>query len=348
MLVWQAVLSSCALASVPADDSNWRFFTEIHADLRSDLDPKSNQDASNTSAAAGVLYQRRLRRINVLGEVYAANDTGEVERLQIGWPMGRGQTLWLGRFFNPIGYWNVRYHHGSYLSPSIHRPAIMEYENKGGILPMHSSGVMLEGELPLAGHALQYQLAAGEGPELSDHGELKPLDILDPGATEYDRSLAARLSMRQTGAAPMETGLFVNHTIIPSRLGSVTEIDQKIFGAFFYANWSPLEMLWTFYTATNTVTDTGVTQQGSFGGGFVHLGYTINHLWRAYVTFEEIQRASDDPYLTLFPNFVIARNLAGLRLNFRKNQSLSFEMLDSKLSQGSHIHTSVQWSAMFN
>jgi hypothetical protein len=36
-----------------------------------------------------------------------------------------------------------------------------------------------------------------------------------------------------------------------------------------------------------------------------------------------------------------------LRLSFRKNQSLSFEIQDSKLAEGSHMHTSVQWSANF-
>ena len=341
-----AMLSGSVQAG-EAEQHNWQFFAELHADLRSDLDPQSNQDASDTSAAAGVLYRQDFAHIKLLGEAFDSDNNAELKRLQLGWPMGDDQTLWLGRFYNPIGYWNVHYHHGSYLSPSAHRPEIFAYEDKGGLVPTHLTGMMLTGRLPLVDHTFGYHIAAGEGPELSDKGELKPLDILSPSSTERDRSLTARLSLSQGGASPMETGVFVNHTIIPAKLGSVIEVDQKLFGAFLHVDWSPLETQWTLFTITNTVTQTSGAQQGVFSGGNVWLGYTVNHYWTAYVSFDQLQYVKDDPYLTLFPNFVIARNLAGLRLDFRKNQSLTFEILDSKLMEGSHMHTSVQWSALF-
>lgn len=332
----------------PVKQNNWRFFADLHADLRSDLDPKSTQDASDTSADAGVLYHRDLTRAKLLGEAFVSDDEGEIKRLQLGWVFSDEQTLWLGRFYNPVGYWNVHYHHGGYIAPAMHRPSLVEYEDKGGILPMHTTGALLEGTMALAEHTLGYQFAVGEGPELNDKGKLEAADIVNMGATEHDRSLTARVSLMQGGASAMETGVFVNRTIIPAKLAGISEIEQKLFGAFFYANWSPLEAIWSLYTVTNTVKQAGSEQQGSFSGGYVRLGYSINKLWTAYIRMEDVQRAGDDPYLSLFPNFVIDRNLAGLRLNFRKNQSLSFELLQSKLNEGSHMHTSVQWSAMFN
>jgi hypothetical protein len=340
------MLTGSTVFAEPLND-NWQFFAEIHADLRSDLDPKSNQDASDASAGVGVLYTRDFAHAKFLGEAFASDDEGDIQRLKLGWKVNENHTLWMGRFYNPLGYWNVHYSHNTYFSPSIHRPSLVEYEEKGGILPMHISGLLLQGKTLLGGHKLGYHLAAGEGPELNDKGKLEPVDIIKTGSNEHDTSLAARISLIQEGASPSEAGIFVNRTTIPAQLGSITEVKQKIFGAFYYANWSPWRAIWSLYTVTNKVKQSGSEQEGSFSGGYAQFVYTINHLWTAYARIENVQSVSNDPYLSLFPDFIIDRNLGGLRLSFRKNQSLSFEIQDSKLAEGSHMHTSVQWSANF-
>src|SRR5207253_1865158 len=44
-----------------------------------------------------------------------------------------------------IGYWNNAYHHGEALQPTIGRPGLFEFEDGGGMLPIHATGLEVSG-----------------------------------------------------------------------------------------------------------------------------------------------------------------------------------------------------------
>lgn len=330
-----------------SDQGRLFFYPGIHADFRSDLDPDSHQDASDAGAEADFIYKKDINNISVMAEAYATHDDGDIQRLQLGWRLSDDTTVWLGRFYNQIGYWNTEYNRGSYNELSIHRPSIMDYESDGGILTTHLTGVFAEQKNMYQNMAVSFILAVGQGPELTKDAKLEALSLLHSGDTENDTSVTARIAFEVESPFMLKTGLFTNQTTIPSRLGLITEVDQRIFGGYFHSQLSQWSLTWMLISVSNNVKDQNVTQSSSFGGGYAQISYAINHHWTTYVRIEDIESVDHDAYLMLFPDFVIDRNLLGLRLNFRKNQAITFEVLDSDLISGDHFHTAVQWSAMF-
>ena len=324
------------------------FYPEIHADFRSDLDPNSDQDASDTGVTAALIYTKEMHDFSLLTEAYATDDDGDLQRLQLGWHYSTDGSVWLGRFYNPIGYWNTQHHRGLHNEISVHRPSIVEFENEGGILPMQLLGLYIEQVHHYENIARVITLAAGAGPELTKDAKLEAKSLLDPGDTESDISMTARLDFELHSPFYLSSGLFISRSTIPSHLGSITEVDQRIFGGYFNSRWSDWSLTWMLCSVTNDVKSSAAEQQSSFGGGYVQLSHQLDQHWTAYARVEDIASQNSDVYLSLFPDFIVDRNLVGLRLDFRKNQALTFEILDSNLISGDHFHTSVQWSAQFD
>lgn len=324
------------------------FYPEIHADFRSDLDPNSNQDASDTGITAALIYRKDSDKFSLLGEAYATDDDGDMQRLQLGWHYSESGTLWLGKFYNQIGYWNTVHHRGLYHEMSVHRPSIVEYEVDGGILPMLLTGMYVEQKSAYENLAVTFSFAAGKGPELTKDAKLEAFSLFNPGDTENDLSMTAKIAFDIAAPFELKTGLFVSHSTIPSRLGLISEVEQHVFGGYFHSQWSQWSLTWMLNTVSNNVKTLTAAQTSSLGGGYVQLGYKINRHWTGYARIEDMENPNNDVYLNLFPDFVVDRNLFGLRLDFRKNQAITFEILDSDLVSGDHFHTSVQWSAVFD
>ncbi|HLA33442.1 MAG TPA: hypothetical protein VJ001_01095, partial [Rhodocyclaceae bacterium] len=94
--------------------------------------------------------------IELIFEVNDGELATDLERLQIGYAFNDAATVWLGRFHTPYGYWNTAFHHGAQIQTSVSRPVFLDFEDKGGILPSHTTGVWLNGGLPLGPGKLGY------------------------------------------------------------------------------------------------------------------------------------------------------------------------------------------------
>ncbi|MEQ1807290.1 MAG: hypothetical protein ABL900_18075 [Burkholderiaceae bacterium] len=104
---------------------------------------------------------------------YGADGAGEIdaERMQLGYVLDDSMTLWAGRFHTPIGLWNTAYHHGANLQTSIYRPRFIDFEDKEGVLPVHSVGVWGSGKIGLGQEKLSYDAYLANGPTIR-HGRL--------------------------------------------------------------------------------------------------------------------------------------------------------------------------------
>ena len=325
----------------------WELYPSFHADFRSDLDPNSQEDASNTAGTLAFLYEREFGSFSFLGEAYASDDEGAIERYKLGWKISDAYSLWVGRFYNPVGYWNTEYHHGVQNEQSIHRPSIVEYEINGGIIPTSMVGTYLEGKSVNGDLSINYILAVGKGPELTEEGELEAYNLGDSQKSGSAKSLTAKLGFQIKQPFILKTGLFVNHNTISSRMTGITDVEQSIFGGYFHSEWASWILTWEMYSISNTVETPSARNQFSFTGGYAQVGYRFDQYWVGFIRVEDIEGSDSDAYLALFPNYIIDRNLVGLRLNFRKDQAVTFGILDSALVTGSHVHTAVQWSAKF-
>jgi hypothetical protein len=87
----------------------------------------------------------------------------EVERLYLGYNFHKLFTLKVGRFHSPLGYYTGTWHHGFYLMPVIRRPFIIEFEEFGGPLPIHSIGFEAEGSAEIGEFQPGYVINVGNG-----------------------------------------------------------------------------------------------------------------------------------------------------------------------------------------
>ena len=87
----------------------------------------------------------------------------DVERLLLQYSLNDYFNLAVGRYHTDIGFYNTAYHHSAWLQTAVGRPFLFEFEDKGGILPIHNVGASLSGQIPSGSLGLHYVAEVGNG-----------------------------------------------------------------------------------------------------------------------------------------------------------------------------------------
>ena len=87
----------------------------------------------------------------------------DVERLLLTYSFNDFLHIGVGRFHSAIGYYNTAYHHSTWLQTTTGRPFLFEFEDNGGILPIHNVGATASGRIPSGHLGLQYVAEVGNG-----------------------------------------------------------------------------------------------------------------------------------------------------------------------------------------
>jgi hypothetical protein len=109
-----------------------------------------------------------------------------------------------GRFHTDLGYYSTTYHHGAWLQTAIGRPTIVQFEDSGGILPIHMTGVSLYGAIPSGPWNLQYRLEVGNGLDYSSNPNVNPVQQVVSFSDSKAVNLA--LSIRPEGLPGVQIG----------------------------------------------------------------------------------------------------------------------------------------------
>lgn len=72
-------------------------------------------------------------------------------------------NLSVGRYHTAIGFYNTAYHHSTWFQTTTGRPLMFEFEDRGGILPIHNVGVSATGRIPSGSLGLHYIAEVGNG-----------------------------------------------------------------------------------------------------------------------------------------------------------------------------------------
>jgi len=89
----------------------------------------------------------------------------DVERYLLTYSQNEYFNLSAGRYHTAIGYYNTAFHHSTWLQTTTGRPLLFEFEDKGGILPIHNVGVEAYGGIPSGSLGLHYVAELGNGRE---------------------------------------------------------------------------------------------------------------------------------------------------------------------------------------
>ncbi|HTT19621.1 MAG TPA: hypothetical protein VMG82_11770 [Candidatus Sulfotelmatobacter sp.] len=89
----------------------------------------------------------------------------DVERYLLTYSHNEYFNLSAGRYHTAIGYYNTAYHHSTWLQTTTGRPLLFEFEDRGGILPIHNVGLEAYGSIPSGSLGLHYVAEVGNGRE---------------------------------------------------------------------------------------------------------------------------------------------------------------------------------------
>lgn len=311
----------------------------------------NSQDASDTPQnGAEILvdffFTGQYREWRLLGEAVASNDNRELARFMVGRVTPGGNQIWLGRYHTALGFWNHKFHHGTYLQPTIHRPSLIEFEHHGGVIPAHATGLTLAGNRELNGRILGYTLEFGLGPSLNNSGRLIPFKLLDRGDGEHDLSVTAKLTSYSADDPFDDSGLFAGHITMPAQAANIREVQQTVLGA--YTNYTVGPTLWRasgFYVANTLRLAGGAGKDESFAYAYIQPEYSYNTIWTYYGRWEKSFGAKNDLYIQQVPSFIIERALLGARYQMNGSQALKFELANLEQYGQRFNSMEVQWSA---
>lgn len=310
--------------------------------------PAGDEKKRDGAAELDLFYTADIDRVRLLAEVFGranGDDELEIERLQAAWKIAPESRIWLGRFHNPIGYWNTEFHHGTFLQTSISRPALIDFEDDGGVLPMHLTGALLEGAVTRSGAVWRYDVALGVGPEMNDG--LHALEIHRPGDGGHHGAAALRLSW-QAADSRNSLGLFAGWYDIPGAGITPADINQRLMGLFAHLEFdSGTELLTAVYDVENELSLSGTSTRDSFRSGHLQLEQDLGANLALYARGEGLHSATADPYLNLFGALVRERQVVGLRYELARNQAIKIEFSKNDLPAEQYDRVTIQWSAVY-
>lgn len=348
---WRLFLAAIAVSAIGAQpcvaqsQSEYLLFPFVQGSYLDGLAEESLLDEYDYDFGLDLFAAIENRGFVFLGEALLTREEQDIERLQVGWRIGSSKA-WLGRFHNPIGYWNTQFHHGDYLQTSITRPAIVEYEDDNGIFPLHLAGLLVEGVREHDNRGLGYAFAVAVAPELAD--ELEPFDVLDPSSASGGLALAVNVYRQPLVYGPNQYGLFANFTEIPASERGIAEIRQVIAGGYWNWESEAWRLLGSTFYVRNELDQPSTSQSDDFVAGYLQAERQLNDEWTVFGRFEKTAASSNDIYLELFPAYARERLLAGLRLNLLDRHALKFEVSNNRGQDDRYWQFMLQWAAMFS
>jgi hypothetical protein len=102
---------------------------------------------------------------NIYGKTRGENNSFgvDVERMLLQYSRNDYFNLSVGRYHTAIGYYNTAYHHSTWFQTATGRPFLFQFEDRGGILPIHTVGVSASGQIPSGRLGLHYVAEVGNG-----------------------------------------------------------------------------------------------------------------------------------------------------------------------------------------
>jgi len=87
----------------------------------------------------------------------------DVERFLVQYSYNDYLNVEAGRWHTAIGYYNTAFHHSTWFQTTTDRPFLFDFEDRGGILPVHTVGVSASGLIPSGRLGLHYVAEVGNG-----------------------------------------------------------------------------------------------------------------------------------------------------------------------------------------
>jgi hypothetical protein len=287
---------------------------------------------------------KSLIEIAFEGEADKGGIAVDVERLQVGYTFNDYLTLWAGRFHTSYGYWNNAFHHGAQLQTSIYRPRFLDFEDKGGILPAHSTGLWAKGQARIMDQKLVYNFYVANGSRIVD-------GTLDMNQVRNDKdrmmvggsvalNLRGALDGLQVGVHALSsevdsynTGAGPDAAIYDSNATATSKTDVMMTGGFLVYDAHDFEVIGEYYNFANKdISNSGAEAKKSYAA-VAQVGYAVREDLRPYVRYERANLDQTDSYFSQQTSSgkSYKRTTAGLRYDLNPKATVKAEYLETSL-----------------
>lgn len=351
-----ATLASSPLARADSKHDMLVFLSLERHEIFSSSDPEL--EGFETPATSDFLYTYNSDRFRFLAEYIWSSSENELERFQGAWQIDDATMLWVGRYHAISKYWTTEYHHGQFMQTSISRPGVEEWEDDGGPMPSHITGLWLDRDYSIKERsAINLGLSTGLAPKFAAHG-LVPFDFLNP-ESGHEFAVSGRLvyrpdilSMNQFGLSLAYNDIAVEPELSPilTDLNSIRQATFAVFSDWWWEDWR-LSTNWVYFDMDLRYRDGGTVGE-DFILGYVQGEYEATENWTVFGRSELGIDEDDSLYLQLLSEFVARRNMIGVRWDFADSQALTMEAAETSALGDDFSHDRfkelrIQWSAVF-
>ena len=310
-------------------------------------------DVEGQVIQADMVLSLQKGQFKLFAEYLLSDHEGDLERFQLGWQLSNDTLIWIGRYHQPASVWNHEHHHGQYLQTSVTRPDSEEWEDLGGVLPQHFTGMLIESSRPVfSGWRLRTAVAAGLAPQMTSDG-LNPYDLVHPDANRHTVGYQARASLHPNDFTESGVGILLAAdqlaqvgTPSPAQIG-LDHVDLRLLGAFgVYAADSWRAQATVYHVDAHLYYESSLIND-HFTIGYLQAERRFAHDLTGFVRLEDSAGASDSEYLKLFEEFARIRYVGGVRWDFAKSQALTLQLGNSHTLTGKFDDIRLQWSAAF-
>jgi hypothetical protein len=296
------------------------------ADVGATLSKNTDQTGFNVGSLDLYFVPNLGNRVKALFELlFELDSTGDLavdlERAQIGYTFSDALTLWGGRFHSPYGYWNTAFHHGAQVQTSIRRPRFIDFEDKGGVLPSHSVGVLTTGAIPAWSGKLSYDLYFANSSRIED-GTLKVNTI---GLKPFEPTGGINVAFSPTTLVDgLKVGLHGMTAGIRDDATPQNKTRMNTVGAYAVYDADNWELIAEYYRFFDEDVSGGTGYHGSWAA-YVQLARAFGR-WIPFVRWEKGDFSQDDLYfLAQDSGRPYERWAGGLRFDVTPSAALKLE-----------------------
>jgi hypothetical protein len=256
-------------------------------------------DGTNTFALGQMtlfITSNLSSRVDVVAEpVLEADERNafnfELERLLVQFTANEHFKVSVGRYHTAIGWYNTAYHHSAWLQTAIGRPFLFEFEDEGGVLPIHNVGVSMTGQIPSGRLRLRYVAEVGNGRASRTRLDEPTQNVRDEN---NGKSVNAAILARPDWARGLQLGFSAYHDrLVP--LGS-PKVDETILATHAVYQTSGLEWLNEVVVIRHAAD--GAAEASTSTGFYTQLSKQFGRL-RPYVRYQYLNVPDTD---VMFPD----------------------------------------------
>jgi hypothetical protein len=241
----------------------------------------------------------------------------EVERMILRYDFSDVLKLSAGRYHTPVSYWNIAYHHGSWLQTSVARPEMIRFGSR--VVPVHFVGAQAEGNLPLSPLGLSYAVGVGNGrgANIARGG--------DAGEVHSSRAFTANLNARPTLFGGLNIGAAMYLDRVAGTAGA-PDINERILSAHVVRQWESPEIAAEYARMRHA--EVGPASRATTSDAwYVQLGYRLPGAAQDFKPYVRAERVDVPPANPLLggQNLNYEALLAGVRYDFAQYAALKAE-----------------------